>query len=115
MKGSTTMERCAGSAGAAFEATGAGAIVVTSAARLATVGHHQRFVKRGPGPQPQPARPSIARRTTERSVRAASAAAHVLKPVGMRDALRSRPTLQKHSKRAPQVQIVLAREAGKLE
>jgi hypothetical protein len=33
----------------------------------------------------------------------------------MRAALRSRPPLQKHSKRAPQVQIVLAREAGKLE
>ena len=35
MKGSTTMDRCAASAGGGFEATGAGAVVVTSAARFA--------------------------------------------------------------------------------
>ena len=39
------------------------------------------------------------------------AAAHVLKPIGGPAAVRSRPTLQKHAKGAPQVQIVLVREA----
>ena len=41
--------------------------------------------------------------------------AHVLEPVGSASPSDAAQTLQKHSKRAPQVQIVLAREAGELE
>ena len=43
------------------------------------------------------------------------AAAHVLEPAADRSAVRGRPTLQKYSERAPQVQVVFTREADKFE